>query len=140
MEIWENGYAWIEEGKIKPDDGSELVYFARTAAFQVATGPVKFHRSISDRTWADKVIPREDFNLLFDFFNAPETLTKAGADLIVAEIASFVTAAKSAPTPEKEAAHLEFARKRLSTIEKELRQTSGRHGVRVVRQLLVKKR
>ncbi len=61
MAIWENGYAWVERGVIEPDDSSALVNFD-PVAFKVATGPVKFHRSVSDRTWADKVIPRADFD------------------------------------------------------------------------------
>ena len=138
MAIWENGIAWVERGLIAPDDGSALVNFD-PRAFMVVTGPVKFHRSASDQTWADKVIPREDFDRLFATFNAPESLTKAGVDLIVSEVASFVSAAKRAPTPEQEAAHLEFASNRLTTIGNELRQVSGRQGVKKIRQLLAKK-
>lgn len=139
MAVWEDGYAWVERGVIEPADGTAIVNFDPNG-FKVATGPVKFHRSVSDPTWADKVIPRTDFDQLFASFNAPATLTKAGTDLIVAEAASFVDAAKRAPTPEQETSHLEFARKRLSAIGEELRQASGRPGVRAVRQLLVKKR
>lgn len=58
---WENGYAWIERGLIEPDDGSVSVNF-NPKAFKVATGPVKFHRAVRDPTWADKVIPRVDFD------------------------------------------------------------------------------
>ena len=139
MENWENGRALVERGEIIPDDGSSTVRFKENT-FEIISGKVKFRRSASDPNWAEDVIQREPFDKLLESSNMPIEMTPKAFDLIAAEIASFVAAAKRAPSTELEKEHLKFARKRLSCIGKDLCKAPGRPGVKMVRKLLVKKR